>query len=63
MKPELVIENGNVRVDIWNHGGHYAIMVFENNMFRYTKVARDLEEAKVLAERYVGPSTPTFLTE
>ena len=63
MKPELVVENGNKTADIFNRGTHYTIEQYENGTWRMVKIANSIEEAKLIAERYVGPSKPTFLTE
>ena len=63
MRPELVVENGNRTADIYNRGTHYTIEHYENGTWRMVKTARDIEEAKLMAEHFVGPVAPTFLTE
>ena len=63
MRPELVIENGNRSVDIYNRGTHYTMEHYENGTWRMVRTARDLNEAKVMAESFVGPSSPTLLNE
>lgn len=63
MKPELIVENGNRTVDIFNRQGHFTIEHYENGIWRMVKTSKTLEEAKLIAERYVGPSTPTLLNE
>jgi hypothetical protein len=63
MRPELVIENGNRTADIYNRGTHYTIEHYENGTWRMVKTAKDIAEAKLMAEHFVGPSKPTFLTE
>ena len=63
MKPDLIVENNNRVADIFNRQTHYTIEHYENGTWRMVKTARTLEEAKLIAERYVGPSTPTLLNE
>ena len=63
MKPELIVENGNRTADIYNRGTHYTIEHYENGTWRMVKTAKDIAEAKLMAEHFVGPSKPTFLTE
>ena len=50
MRPELVIQNGNKTADIYNRGNHYTIEHYENGTWRMVKTARDIEEAKLMAE-------------
>ena len=63
MRPELVIQNGNKTADIYNRGNHYTIEHYENGTWRMVKTATTIEEAKLIAERFVGPSSPTLLNE
>lgn len=63
MKPDLILENNNRTVDIFNRQTHYTLEHYENGTWRMVKTAKTIEEAKLMAERYIGPSTPTFLTE
>ena len=63
MKPELVLQNGSKTADIFNRGMHFTIEHYENGQWRMVKTARTFDEARLIAERYVGPTSPTFLTE
>ena len=63
MKPDLIVENGNRVVDIFNRQSHFTIEHYENGEWRMVKTATTLSEAKLIAEQYVGPSTPTLLNE
>jgi hypothetical protein len=63
MRPELILENNNKSVDIYNRHTHFTLECFENGTWRMVKTAKTIEEAKLMAERYVGPSTPTLLNE
>ena len=63
MRPELVIENNNKSVDIYNRQGHYTLEHYDGGIWRMVKTAKTIEEAKLIAERYVGPSSPTLLKE
>ena len=63
MRPELVVQNGNKTVDIFNRGQHYSLEHYEDGIWRSVKIARTIEEAKLIAERFVGPSQPTLLNE
>ena len=63
MQPDLIIENNNRVADIFNRQTHYTIEHYENGTWRMVKTAKDIAEAKLMAEHFVGPSKPTFLTE
>jgi hypothetical protein len=63
MKPDFIVENGSRTADIFNRHTHYTIEHYENGTWRMVKTAKTLEEAKLIAERYVGPSQPTLLNE
>lgn len=63
MKPELQLRNGNKSVDIYNRGMHYSLEHYEDGLWRMVKIARDINEAKVIAEQYVGGNKPTLLNE
>lgn len=63
MRPELVVENGNKQADIYNRLSHFTIEYYNNGTWQMVKTARTLDEAKQLAESYVGPSNPVFLSE
>jgi hypothetical protein len=63
MQPDYTVRNNNRTADIYNRGQHYTIEHYENGTWRQVKIARTLEEAKLMAERYVGPSSPTLLNE
>ena len=63
MRPELILENGNRKVEIYNKNLHYTIELFEDGLWRQAKIANSLQEAKVIAERIIGPTTPTLLNE
>ena len=61
MGPELILENGNRKIEIYNKNLHFTIEHFENGLWRQVKTANSLEEAKLIAERYVGTPQQTLL--
>jgi hypothetical protein len=63
MRPDLVVQNGNKTVDIYNRLTHYTMEYYVNGTWQMVKTARTLDEAKVIAEGFVGPSSPTLLNE
>jgi hypothetical protein len=63
MRPDFIVENGNKTADIYDRKTHFTIEHYENGTWRMVKTARTLEEAKLMAENYVGPSAPTLLKE
>lgn len=63
MTPNLIVENGSRTVDIFDRQGHFTLEHYENGQWRMVRTARTLNEAKLMAESYVGPSTPTLLKE
>jgi hypothetical protein len=63
MQPDLTIRNESRTVDVYNRGSHYSLEHYENGTWRQVRIAKTLDEAKVMAERYVGPSSPTLLNE
>ena len=63
MTPDLQLINGNRSAEIYNRGMQYAIEYYENGLWKMVRTARDLNEAKLMAESFIGPSTPTLLNE
>jgi hypothetical protein len=63
MKPELIVENGNRTADIFNRHTHYTIEHYENGLWRMVKTAKTLEEAKLMAEHFVGSPEPKLLRD
>ena len=61
MGPELVLENGNRKTEIYNKNLHFTIEHYEGGLWRQVKIANSLEEAKLIAERYVGTPQQTLL--
>jgi hypothetical protein len=63
MQPELIVENNNKTVDIFNRKTHYTLEHYENGQWRMVRTAKTIEEAKLMAEYYTGPTKPTLLNE
>ena len=64
MRPELVVSNNNRTADIYDRRSHYTIEQYQNGLWQTVKIARTLDEAKLLAENYVNEmQKPTLLNE
>jgi len=64
MIPDFVISNDFRTADIYDRHTHFTIELYQNKLWQTVKVARSLDEAKILAEKYVNEiQKPTLLNE
>lgn len=64
MIPDFVVSNDIRAADIYDRHTHFTIEQYQNGLWQSVKIARTLDEAKMLAENYVNEiQKPTLLNE
>jgi len=63
MIPKFIVENENKKAEIFSHNGHYTIEMYKDSIWQVVRTTTNEQEAKRLAEEYVGGSKPTLLNE